>query len=266
MLSLNTNRGHRGYDSPIGQAFAQDCDNAKGLTLPDLPRVRSSAVESEKATRNKCVVSIWLGGGPTHIESWDQKQNTPKDYHPVQNRTEVSESSDCIETGDVGVSGEGSGEEGDNGGGGDKSSEGGDDDDGEPPISLLLLFLAFTILLNVTPSLFPQWEQHFTSLLQNLAGALGGLSRFLFFYSRRYYKNNFVRRAISDIVGGAFVGTFLNDLFPTKVVPESVIGFCIGFYWRDAMSKIRIDTIRKCWISIPKTLRKVADAIDGGIL
>jgi hypothetical protein len=51
-----------------------------GLMLPDLLRVRAAAAASGRPTRNTSVVWLWLGGGPTHIETFDPKMSAPAEF------------------------------------------------------------------------------------------------------------------------------------------------------------------------------------------
>jgi hypothetical protein len=51
-----------------------------GLTLPDLLRSRARAAAAGQPTRNTSVVWLWLGGGPTHIETFDPKMEAPAEY------------------------------------------------------------------------------------------------------------------------------------------------------------------------------------------
>jgi hypothetical protein len=70
-----------------------DCDGASrrdflkvgalgmaGLTLPDLLRARAAAAEAGTPTRNTSVVWLWLGGGPTHVETFDPKMSAPAEF------------------------------------------------------------------------------------------------------------------------------------------------------------------------------------------
>jgi hypothetical protein len=50
------------------------------LTLPDLLRARAAAAAAGKPTRNTSVVWLWLGGGPTHIETFDPKMDAPAEF------------------------------------------------------------------------------------------------------------------------------------------------------------------------------------------
>jgi hypothetical protein len=54
-----------------------------GLLLPDLLRARARAAASGRPTRNSSVIWLWLGGGPTHIETFDPKMTAPAEYRSV---------------------------------------------------------------------------------------------------------------------------------------------------------------------------------------
>src|SRR3954465_6010478 len=51
-----------------------------GLMLPDLLRSRAHAAAQGQSTRNTSVVWLWLGGGPTHIETFDPKMSAPAEF------------------------------------------------------------------------------------------------------------------------------------------------------------------------------------------
>jgi len=51
-----------------------------GLMLPDLLRARAAAQSAGRPTRNTAVIWLWLGGGPTHIETFDPKMSAPSEY------------------------------------------------------------------------------------------------------------------------------------------------------------------------------------------
>jgi hypothetical protein len=50
------------------------------LTLADLLRGRADAKATGKATKNTSVVWLWLGGGPTHVETFDPKMSAPVEF------------------------------------------------------------------------------------------------------------------------------------------------------------------------------------------
>jgi hypothetical protein len=51
-----------------------------GLMLPDLLRARATAKQIGQPTRNTSVVWLWLGGGPTHVETFDPKMSAPMEF------------------------------------------------------------------------------------------------------------------------------------------------------------------------------------------
>jgi hypothetical protein len=51
-----------------------------GLLLPDLLRARAAATAAGKPTKNTSVIWLWLGGGPTQVETFDPKMSAPVEY------------------------------------------------------------------------------------------------------------------------------------------------------------------------------------------
>src|SRR5258707_4825711 len=56
---------------------------AGGLALSDLLRARAQASRNGQPTKNTSVVWPWLGGGPTHVETFDPKMSAPAEYRSV---------------------------------------------------------------------------------------------------------------------------------------------------------------------------------------
>ncbi|HKI31163.1 MAG TPA: DUF1501 domain-containing protein [Gemmataceae bacterium] len=54
-----------------------------GFVLPDLLRARAAARAAGKTVRNTSVVWLWLGGGPTHIETFDPKMSAPAEFRSI---------------------------------------------------------------------------------------------------------------------------------------------------------------------------------------
>ncbi len=50
------------------------------LTLPDLLRARAEAQAQGVQTRDASVVWLWLGGGATHVETFDPKMSAPEEF------------------------------------------------------------------------------------------------------------------------------------------------------------------------------------------
>ena len=53
-----------------------------GLTLADHLRLKSQAREAGQPTRDTAVILVWLGGGPSHIDMYDQPRYTPNQTTP----------------------------------------------------------------------------------------------------------------------------------------------------------------------------------------
>ncbi len=62
-----------------------------GVLLSDLLRARAQARAEGKPTRNTTVVWLWLGGGPTHIETFDPKPEAPAEF-----RSTVGQVATCL--------------------------------------------------------------------------------------------------------------------------------------------------------------------------
>jgi hypothetical protein len=50
------------------------------LTLPGLLKARAEQTKQGKPTKNTSVVWLWLGGGPTHVETFDPKMSAPVEF------------------------------------------------------------------------------------------------------------------------------------------------------------------------------------------
>jgi len=53
------------------------------LTLSDMLRSRAQAATTGQSVKDKSVVWLWLGGGPTHVETFDPKMTAPAEYRSV---------------------------------------------------------------------------------------------------------------------------------------------------------------------------------------
>lgn len=50
-----------------------------GLTLPEIMHLQHAAA-AEKPGKAKAVILMWMGGGPSHIDTWDPKPDAPAEY------------------------------------------------------------------------------------------------------------------------------------------------------------------------------------------
>ena len=77
----------------LGSRTRTDCEGANrrdflkigalgmgGLLLPDLLRLRAAAKQAGRPTKTTSVVWLWLGGGPTHVETFDPKMSAPAEF------------------------------------------------------------------------------------------------------------------------------------------------------------------------------------------
>src|SRR5467141_597776 len=61
-----------------------------GLTLANLLQARTQASEQGRSTRNTSVVWLWLGGGPTHVETFDPKMSAPAEFRSIVGDTQTN--------------------------------------------------------------------------------------------------------------------------------------------------------------------------------
>jgi Protein of unknown function (DUF1501) len=81
MLNLFSNRKAGQCDGSTRRDFLKaGALGMGGLALADLLRHRAKATEAGQPTRNTSVVWLWLGGGPTHVETFDPKMSAPAEF------------------------------------------------------------------------------------------------------------------------------------------------------------------------------------------
>src|SRR5262249_40786407 len=86
-----------------GRGAGRDCSGAPrrdflkvgtlgltGLSLSGLLRLRSAAAAQGQPTRNTSVIWLWLGGGPTHIETFDPKMSAPAEFRSAVGAVQTS--------------------------------------------------------------------------------------------------------------------------------------------------------------------------------
>jgi hypothetical protein len=84
MLNLWSNRQRTACDGASRRDFLKvGALGMGGLMLPDLLRARAHASAGGQPTRNTSVVWLWLGGGPTHVETFDPKMTAPAEFRSV---------------------------------------------------------------------------------------------------------------------------------------------------------------------------------------
>lgn len=61
-----------------------------GLTLPGLLQMRRAAAAAGQTTRDTSVIWLWLGGGPTHVETFDPKMSAPAEFRSMVGSVQTS--------------------------------------------------------------------------------------------------------------------------------------------------------------------------------
>jgi hypothetical protein len=61
-----------------------------GMTLGNLLGARRAAAEAGVTTRNTSVVWLWLGGGATHVETFDPKMTAPAEFRSITGHVATS--------------------------------------------------------------------------------------------------------------------------------------------------------------------------------
>ncbi|MBS0203994.1 MAG: DUF1501 domain-containing protein [Planctomycetes bacterium] len=88
MLTLSTGQRYTDCDGTTRRNFLQaGALGAGGISLANLLAARAQATEAGKAVKSTSVVWLWLGGGPTHIETFDPKLTAPSEYRSVTGET-----------------------------------------------------------------------------------------------------------------------------------------------------------------------------------
>jgi len=84
MFTFLANRRHRDCDGQTRRDFLKIGGlGVTGVTLPGLLEARAEAAQQGHSVKDTSVVWLWLGGGPTHIETFDPKMTAPSEYRSV---------------------------------------------------------------------------------------------------------------------------------------------------------------------------------------
>ncbi|MFQ5733325.1 MAG: DUF1501 domain-containing protein [Planctomycetaceae bacterium] len=84
MLTVHANRKYRDCDGTTRRDFLKIGGLGLGaLSLPGLLEARALAAKQGHEVKDTAVVWLWLGGGPTHIETFDPNMTAPSEYRSV---------------------------------------------------------------------------------------------------------------------------------------------------------------------------------------
>ncbi|MEI8378722.1 MAG: DUF1501 domain-containing protein [Planctomycetota bacterium] len=88
MLTLSSGLSYTDCDGTTRRNFLKaGALGLGGLSLADLLAARTKAAEAGRPVKSTSVVWLWLGGGPTHIETFDPKMTAPTEYRSVTGET-----------------------------------------------------------------------------------------------------------------------------------------------------------------------------------
>lgn len=91
MFDLRFDRRRRDCDGRSRRDFLKVGTLGLGaLTLADFMRLKASASDSAVRAEEKSVIWLWLGGGPTHIETFDPKMSAPAEYRSVTGEVQTN--------------------------------------------------------------------------------------------------------------------------------------------------------------------------------
>lgn len=91
MLDFVSKRMHRDCEGTSRREFLRvGALGAGSCTLATLLRSRAVARSAGRATRDTSVVWLWLGGGPTHVETFDPKMTAPVEYRSTTGEVPTS--------------------------------------------------------------------------------------------------------------------------------------------------------------------------------
>lgn len=88
MLTLSSGPSYTDCDGTTRRNFLKaGALGVGGLSLTNLLAARTQAAEAGRPVKSTSVVWLWLGGGPTHIETFDPKMTAPTEYRSVTGET-----------------------------------------------------------------------------------------------------------------------------------------------------------------------------------
>lgn len=84
MLNLLGTRRYRDCDGTTRRDFLKvGALGAGSIGLSQLLRARQSQADTGRSVKDTSIVWLWLGGGPTHVETFDPKMTAPAEFRSV---------------------------------------------------------------------------------------------------------------------------------------------------------------------------------------
>ena len=91
MLKISGERKFRDCDGTTRRDFLKIGGlGLGGLSLPGLLAARAQAAEQGLPIKDTSVVWVWLGGGPTHVETFDPKMTAPSEFRSITGEVATS--------------------------------------------------------------------------------------------------------------------------------------------------------------------------------
>src|SRR5262245_2369103 len=91
MLTFLSKRGENTCDGIGRRDFLRTGSlGLSGLGLPTLLRARASAAAEGRTTKSTSVVWLWLGGGASHVETFDPKMDAPAEFRSTIGAVDTS--------------------------------------------------------------------------------------------------------------------------------------------------------------------------------
>ncbi|MCH8828165.1 MAG: DUF1501 domain-containing protein [Planctomycetes bacterium] len=91
MLTLTANRRYRDCDGTTRRDFLKIGGLGMGaIGLPGLMAARADAAQKGSPIKDTSVVWLWLGGGPTHVETFNPNMTAPSEYRSVTGEVKSS--------------------------------------------------------------------------------------------------------------------------------------------------------------------------------
>jgi hypothetical protein len=91
MFTFLSNRRYRDCDGTTRRDFLRVGTLGLGaLSLPQLLQAKTEATSAGRVINSKSVIWVWLGGGPTHVETFDPKMTAPVEFRSTTGEVQTT--------------------------------------------------------------------------------------------------------------------------------------------------------------------------------